>query len=365
MSRFYRINAFILNDEHGPLPHSGGPAGVVLLPPSPLPSPLPPIDVGSLPGYPTVDWLRATAAELALSTTAFVLPLSADEDGLQRSYAIRWFTPAGVELPLCGHATLAAAHALLARGALDTTVNSAILHSRSGPLPVRCAGPSSSSEAPLLEMSFPGDPPRARVDCEAAARLLRLPEGGGASGLAECLGLPEDALQPCGLLAEALPQEAAASLAPPGCGVLYIASSRSGEDLLVELPRALLARVRPDTAAMQRRLAPATRILTLTARGAGGGDCGADIVSRVFFPRAAFEDPVCGAAHVQLAAYWTSRLGTRRLLARQDSPRGGELQLEVAQEGAEEGALPRVTLAGRCYLSVEGELVGGGCRPGQ
>jgi PhzF family phenazine biosynthesis protein len=46
--------------------------------------------------------MQAIAAENNLAETAFVVT-----DG--GSHAIRWFTPA-VEVELCGHATLAAAH---------------------------------------------------------------------------------------------------------------------------------------------------------------------------------------------------------------------------------------------------------------
>src|SRR4029450_12935501 len=53
-------------------------------------------------------WLQAVAAEMNLSETAF----------LWRSgpgFRLRWFTPA-VEVPLCGHATLASAHLLFESG---------------------------------------------------------------------------------------------------------------------------------------------------------------------------------------------------------------------------------------------------------
>jgi PhzF family phenazine biosynthesis protein len=49
-------------------------------------------------------WMQAVAAEMNLSETAFVRRLP---DG----YELRWFTPT-VEVDLCGHATLATAHAL-------------------------------------------------------------------------------------------------------------------------------------------------------------------------------------------------------------------------------------------------------------
>jgi len=53
-------------------------------------------------------WMQAVAAEMNLSETAFVRPV---DDGFE----LRWFTPT-VEVDLCGHATLAAAHVLWAQG---------------------------------------------------------------------------------------------------------------------------------------------------------------------------------------------------------------------------------------------------------
>ena len=49
-------------------------------------------------------WMQSVASEMNLSETAFVRRLS---DGLE----LRWLTPT-VEVDLCGHATLATAHAL-------------------------------------------------------------------------------------------------------------------------------------------------------------------------------------------------------------------------------------------------------------
>src|SRR5688572_11457702 len=51
-------------------------------------------------------WMQDVAAEMNLAETAFVEEPSGDG-----SYGLRWFTPT-VEMPLCGHATLATAHAL-------------------------------------------------------------------------------------------------------------------------------------------------------------------------------------------------------------------------------------------------------------
>src|SRR5258708_7558791 len=49
--------------------------------------------------------LQSIAAENNLAETAFYLPKNG-------GYHLRWFTP-GVEVDLCGHATLATAHVIL------------------------------------------------------------------------------------------------------------------------------------------------------------------------------------------------------------------------------------------------------------
>jgi len=63
--------------------------------------------------------LLKVAREFNLSETAFLRPLEAAErdgeaaeaEASEPRYSLRWFTPS-VEFPLCGHATLASAHAL-------------------------------------------------------------------------------------------------------------------------------------------------------------------------------------------------------------------------------------------------------------
>jgi PhzF family phenazine biosynthesis protein len=59
----------------------------------------------------TRDRMQAIAREMNLSETAFILPPTVRSADLQ----IRWFTPA-VEVPLCGHATIASFHALAEEG---------------------------------------------------------------------------------------------------------------------------------------------------------------------------------------------------------------------------------------------------------
>ena len=59
--------------------------------------------------WPNDKFLQSLAAENNLAETAFFVPL----DGKNADFELRWFTPT-VEVPLCGHATLASAHTLFA-----------------------------------------------------------------------------------------------------------------------------------------------------------------------------------------------------------------------------------------------------------
>ena len=91
----YQVDAF--TDR----PFAGNPAAVCLL------------------DWPREDaWQQAVAAEMNLAETAFAHPLPGDEAA---DWALRWFTPT-VEVDLCGHATLATAHALQADRKTNGTV---------------------------------------------------------------------------------------------------------------------------------------------------------------------------------------------------------------------------------------------------
>src|SRR5262249_23402045 len=108
---------------------------------------------------PLLAWLEATtmqaiAAENNLSETAFLLP----NDG---HYHLRWFTPTH-EVPLCGHATLAAAFVVFT--ILEPTRASVTFDTLSGVLEVtREAGNG-------LTMDFPKHLPQ---PCEAPPRAAR------------------------------------------------------------------------------------------------------------------------------------------------------------------------------------------------
>jgi PhzF family phenazine biosynthesis protein len=210
------------------------------------------------------DWMQAVAAEMNLSETAF---LRRDGDG----FGLRWFTPA-VEVDLCGHATLASAHALWEEG--EVAAGQPIrFATRSGVL-------TASSRGGGIELDFPATPPQA-------------------------------AEAPPGLL-EALGVEAR-----------WVGRSRF--DYLVEVGSEQAVReLAPD---LGRLRAVQTRGVMVTAAGSPPFD----LVSRYFAPAAGVdEDPVTGSAHCCLAPFWSDRLGKGELLAYQASRRGGVVSTRLA-----------------------------------
>jgi PhzF family phenazine biosynthesis protein len=205
-------------------------------------------------------WMQNVAAEMNLAETAFLVP---KEDG----YRLRWFTPA-VEVDLCGHATLASAHALWETGRLAADAE-ARFTTKSGLLTCRRAGDA-------IEMDFPATPVR---------------EGPPPKDLLEALGAE-----------------------PVWIGVTRF-------DVFCEM----------DSEQTVRELEPDHRALkSVGVRGvivtAASGGSPYDFVSRFFAPGSGIdEDPVTGSAHCALAPYWAAKLGRSEMVGYQASPRGGEV----------------------------------------
>ena len=232
-------------------------------------------------------WMQSVAAEMNLSETAFVQPV----DGI---FSLRWFTPS-VEVDLCGHATLAAAHALWTEGRVkgDSPIR---FDTRSGVL-------SAARQGDLIELDFPATVPVA-VDLEGA-QVERL---GNALGV-----------KPVHVL-------------------------KSDFDLLVEVESASAIRsARPDF----RQLAELEyRGVIITSES---DDPRFDFLSRFFGPAVGVdEDPVTGSAHCCLGPFWGERLGRDSMTACQVSARGGIVRVRVSGE--------RVFLGGHAVTVFRGEL---------
>ena len=258
--QFFQIDAFAER------PMAGGPAGVM------------PMDA-----FPADAVMQAIAAENNLAETAFIVAKG------KGAFDLRWFTPA-VEVPLCGHATLASAHALYAHLGFDGAEIG--FDTKSGRLTLK--------RLPVgrLEMDFPADMPK-RIDAPPT--------------LADALG--------------SKPSEV-----------------WSGQYLLALFDNAGQIRaLKPDLA----------KVAALGGRRmdvccAAPGDGGYDVVSRFFAPADGIpEDPATGSAHCMIGAFFAQRLGKAELKCFQAYPgRGADITTRMAGD--------RVKLIGRARTVIEG-----------
>lgn len=208
-------------------------------------------------------WMQRAAAELNQPATAFL-----------HDRRLRWFTPA-VELPLCGHATLATAHVLYEAG-LVAPADPIVFQTVSGPLRAWC-------QEGLVWIEF------APVTVQEAA-------------------VP-------GAVLEALNLE----------GVSWFGGNKDEYVVVLGTPGQVEA-VRPDLERIRRL--PVSRVLVT----APGGD-DADFTSRNFAPVLGLdEDQATGSAHAVLGPLWAGRLGRRRLSALQASVRRGRLAVAVEDD---------------------------------
>lgn len=255
-------------------PFGGNPAGVCLLPAG---------------AWPDDGWLQSVAAEVNVAETAFLRPAG------DARWDLRWFTPT-VEVPLCGHATLASAHAL--RTEWGATADVLTFSTRSGDLEVRAAADGRGV------LSLPADPPVATAAGDDHTDLL------GA------LSVPAHEAD--------------------------VLTSRLFAVVVLDGPDPIDA-LEPDQAALA---AACEHGVIVTAPG--GPTTAADVVSRVFAPAVGIpEDPVTGSAHAVLAPLWAARLGRTVLACEQRSARGGQLTAALVADRVELTGASVTTLVGR------------------
>jgi predicted PhzF superfamily epimerase YddE/YHI9 len=212
-------------------------------------------------------WMQAVAAEMNLSETAFLVRYGA-------GFEIRYFTPA-IEVPLCGHATLASAHLLWEEGVVPPGEMIA-LQAKGGEL-------AAYREGEWVRLDFPAIP----------ASETEVPKG----------------------LSEAL-------------GAEVLGAYQSWENgYLVELNGVTAVRdLEPDFTRL-RQFGP----INVTA--VGDVEQGCDFVSRFFAPSLGIdEDPVTGVAHCSLAPFWAERLGKDEMVGHQLSQRGGVVRVRARGE---------------------------------
>lgn len=238
---------------------------------------------------PLQNWLdeelmQKIAMENNVSETAFFV--ATDGEG-EASYHIRWFTPT-LEIDLCGHATLASAYII------KTFI-----------------------EPHIQQINF--------TTQKAGSLKTYINDGKYILDFPSRMPLPADS-----------PKAVFESL-----GISTAVEVLKSRDYFVVLPNEeAVQNADPDFSLMKQLNAG----VIITAKGHS-----ADIVSRFFYPAAGIdEDPVTGSAHCNLIPYWSEKLRTAKLFAKQLSKRGGELWCEYKGD--------RVLMGGYCVLFMSGEI---------
>ena len=245
------MRAFIV-DSFTDRPFKGNPAGVYLL-----------------DAQLHDEAMLRIAQELNLSGTAFVCPLVTSGH-----FSIRFFSPK-MEIPLCGHATLASGKALFAAYGLGEVH---FINVQELDLLVRTSQNQISMLLPVYE-THPAEVPPALL---AVLRIKAIRNAG-------------------------YNQETR---------ILLLEISDAGQ----------LARLNPDFAALYRSHDSINGVLVTAASGADGYD----FHSRYFWPWSGTnEDPVTGGTHAFLAKYWSQRLGKTKMRSFQSSPRSGFMDVEL------------------------------------
>jgi PhzF family phenazine biosynthesis protein len=240
--------------------------------------------------------LQAIAAEMNLSETAFLSPIEQGPLSEQHNFSLRWFTPT-LEVPLCGHATLATSAVLFRE--IGITADEVTFHTKSGELKAK-------QEGQRILLDFPADGP---VPIDPPIELLK------AMGISE---------------------------------YERTAFAKKGRDLLVHLKsEEQVMQLRPDFERM--KIVPTEQNIQgviVTSKGSPPYD----FISRFFGPKLGVdEDPVTGAAHTILTPYWSKILGKSEMLAYQVSNRGGKLTVRLVSDD-------RVNLIGDAVIVLRGEL---------
>jgi len=266
-------------DAFTSVPFAGNPAAVCLL-----------------EKFPHPETMKKIAMEMNLSETAFVVPANGSATDAADRFDIRWFTPT-VEVPLCGHATLAASHVLFHE--VKTPWEKITFASASGPLSAKVSSGG-------ITLDFPIDPPHPAGSPAEILSAMRIEE-------ATDVQIARQALM---LLVRISDEQALRTLSPDFAAMLR--ADRGPE----KYEGVIVTSLSKDH----------------------------DFISRYFGPWEGLnEDPVTGSAHTVLAPYWSRIMGKDDFRAFQASARGGEIDLHITAG--------RVEITGRACVVFRGELL--------
>lgn len=234
------------------------------------------------------ELLFKIAQENNLSETAFFIP-SHDKE---YDYEIRWFTPK-IEVPLCGHATLASAFVIF--NILNHPEDIIIFKSLSGLLTVK-------KTKSQIHLYFPA----------RDYKKITLPQQ-----LIEALNLNESDI---------------------------IEVFDSTHYLIIVKDEKFVLSLSPNF----------NSIADFTQKGvivSAQSNKEHDFVSRMFAPgKGVNEDPVTGAAHCILTPYWSKKLNKKKLLGYQASGRGGYIHCQKTEEHIILSGEASLYLEGQIYI---------------
>ncbi|XP_074469135.1 phenazine biosynthesis-like domain-containing protein 1 isoform X1 [Sebastes fasciatus] len=253
------------------------------------------------------DLYQRIAAEMNLSETAFITRINPSDNFTTGSrFQLRWFTPTN-EVNLCGHATLASAAVLFKH---KKNVNpKLVFETKSGDLAVIQQGEG-------YVMDFPLNPPT-QEDANEFRDLIKVAVG---NHPVQDVYLNSNTKKMMIRLADSCDRSVLTSLKVDP--VALLSNEKSGR----------------------------VKGVILTMKGSPDCQPGYDFYSRFFSPWNGIpEDPVTGSAHTVLGSYWSTKLGKKKMLAYQCSSRGGELGLEVRDDG-------RINISGQTVTVLQGTI---------
>ena len=309
-------------DSFASAPGTGNPAAVVLMP-------------KETQAEAMAKWMHTVAAEFNLSETAFCWPSSdqPSSPSTDEHWDIRYYTPK-VEIPLCGHATLASA-AILYQTLRRNPDYRIVFHASEDVLTMERAEPANQTNAlrTRISMEFPSKPPRE-------------------------IATPEDKLTIRMMIEAAFSCE----LDP-----LYVGVSDLG-DILIELTPTGFQEIGYDQINFKALLewdgyyrgviVCCANEASETSSTDGEETPAPDFFSRFFGPKAGInEDPVTGSAHCVLAPYYSQKLGKNTVIGKQTSERGGFVECLVKEDSVRLTGAAFTTLTGKLWMRKEETLL--------
>lgn len=229
------------------------------------------------------------AKELGLSETAFIQRIS------NEVYSIRFFSPK-IEIPLCGHATLAAAKIVCSK--LLQCSKAIFINIQGIELLITANGESLTMEFPVYETS----PVDSNPD------------------MIKALGVSK---------------------------TLHSAYNKELNMILLEIGDSKeLRNLKPDIAALIKSHSSIKGVLVTAL----SKEDDVDFESRYFWPWSGTdEDPVTGGTHTFLAKYWSDKTGKRKMVSFQCSERTGRMEVELLDSG-------KLNITSQARIILEGSL---------